>query len=228
MDRRWAAAAVHALTASGAVCGLFALLAAIERRPEVAFLWLGLALVIDGIDGYFARLVAVKAVLPRFSGEQLDLVVDYVTYVFVPAVMLVQADRLGPRWGVVLAAAILLSSLFHFSDTRSKTEDHSFVGFPAIWNIVVFYIFALGLGSVAASLLVIACVALTFVPLEWVHPLRVRRLRPLTLAISAAWALAALSATLRGFPAATPEQAALIAVAIYGAGLGVPWRRAQQ
>ena len=228
MNRLWAAGAVHAFTATGVVCGLLALVAALERRLDVTFLWLGLAFVIDGIDGYFARRADVKTVLPRFSGEQLDLVVDYVTYVFVPAVALLRADALAGGWGTALAAAILLSSLFHFADTESKTGDHCFVGFPAIWNIVAFHIFALGLGRGAATALVVVCVVLTFVPLKWVHPMRMRRLRPWTLAACALWALAALSATLRGFPAAWPEQVALVAVAAYGLGLSALWGRAQQ
>src|SRR5262249_58885154 len=139
-------------------------------------LWLGLALLIDGIDGTFARLVDVHRRLPRFSGERLDLVVDYVTYVFVPTLALLQAGFLSGGSGIVLASMVLLSSLFHFSDTQSKAEDHSFVGFPAIWNLVAFYIFAFALSPLGTALLVLACVALTFVPLKWVHPLRTHRL----------------------------------------------------
>ena len=97
--------------------------------------------------------------LPRFSGERLDLVIDYVTYVFVPALALMQAGYLQGRLGLLLASLILLSSLFHFSDTQSKTEDHCFVGFPAVWNIVAFYIFAFQMPPWAAGALVLVCVS---------------------------------------------------------------------
>ncbi len=221
MGGRWTAAAVHLFTACGVVCGLLALIAVRDNAFERMFLWLGLALVIDGVDGYFARRADVKRVLPRFSGEQLDLVIDYITYVFVPVAALLQAGFLVGWAGLVLAAAILLSSLFHFSDTESKTADHHFVGFPAIWNIVAFYIFALGLAPGLAAALIVVCVVATFVPLQWVHPLRVRAWRQVTAGASVAWGAAALLALGRGLPAAGLEQAVLIAVAVYGIGLSL-------
>ena len=131
----WPAALVHVFTALGAVCGLLAARAVFAGAWEAVFAWLWVALLIDGIDGTFARWVGLPERLPRFSGERLDLVIDYVTYVFVPALALMQAGYLKGGWGIVGASAILMSSLFHFCDTESKAEDHSFVGFPAIWNI---------------------------------------------------------------------------------------------
>ena len=124
--------------------------------------------------------------LPRFSGDRLDLVIDYVTYVFVPALALLQAGFLRGGFGVLLASLILLSSLFHFADTESKADDHSFVGFPAIWNAVAFYVFAFGLSQAATAALVLACVVLTFVPLKWAHPMRTPLLWPVTVALSGA------------------------------------------
>ena len=133
-----AAAAVHAFTASGVICAFLATLAVIDGTYARAFAWLGLAFVIDGIDGTFARFVNVGRRLPRFSGERLDQVVDYVTYVFVPALAMLQAGILSGAWGTTLAILILMSSLYHFADNDNKTDDHCFVGFPAIWNIVAF------------------------------------------------------------------------------------------
>jgi phosphatidylcholine synthase len=215
----WAAASVHVFTALGAVCALLAMSAVISGSWEAAFAWLGVALVIDGIDGTFARMAKVQLWLPRFSGERLDLVIDYVTYVFVPALALLQAGFLRGTWGLVLAALILLSSLFHFSDTGSKADDHSFVGFPAIWNLVAFYIFAFRMSEVAASLVVLACVILTFVPLKWTHPMRTTRLRRLTLAAAVVWTAAAIAALVAGFPAPVWAQIPLAAIACYGIGL---------
>ncbi len=216
-----AAASVHLFTALGAVCGLLAALAAFDGAWERMFGWLGLALVIDGIDGTFARLAQVEERLPRFSGERLDLVVDYVTYVFVPALALLRAGFLAGTAGLIVAALILLSSLYHFSDLASKGEDYSFIGFPAVWNIVAFYVFALAPPPWLVYALLIACNVLTFVPMRWAHPMRVRRLQLVTLAITLAWSIAAIATVLHGFPAAAWAQIVLIIAAIYVAGLTV-------
>lgn len=221
MRLAWPAALVHLFTALGAVCGLLATRAVLTGAWEEAFAWLGLALVIDGIDGTFARMADVTARLPRFSGERLDLVVDYVTYVFVPALALLQAGYLQGAFGVLLASLILLSSLFHFCDTESKTEDHCFVGFPAIWNIVAFYVFAFQMPSWGAAALVLACVVLTFVPMRWAHPLRTPLLWSATLAVMALWCVAACLTVWSGFPASPLMQAILLAAAAYGVGLAL-------
>lgn len=193
--------------------------AVISGRWETAFTWLGVALFIDGVDGTLARKAKVQLRLPRFSGERLDIVIDYVTYVFVPALALVQAGFLQGAWGLALAALILVSSLFHFSDTESKADDHSFVGFPAIWNIVAFYIFAFRLSETWAAVLVLGCALLTFVPLKWTHPMRTSRLRPLTLAACLVGAAAAIAALIAGFPAPVWAQIPLAVVAVYAVGL---------
>jgi phosphatidylcholine synthase len=215
----WAAALVHLFTALGAVCALLATHAVISGAWETAFAWLGLALFIDGVDGTLARKAKVHMWLPRFSGERLDLVIDYLTYVFVPALALLQAGFLRGTWGLALAALILLSSLFHFSDTGSKDDDHSFVGFPAIWNLVAFYVFAFRMPETLAAAVVLICALLTFVPLKWVHPMRTTRLRPLTIAATALWSAAAAATLVAGFPAPIWAQIPLLAVAAYGIGL---------
>ena len=222
MRLAWPAALVHLLTALGIVCALLATRATLAGAWEQVFVWLGLALVIDGIDGTFARMADVSAKLPRFSGDRLDLVIDYVTYVFVPALALLQAGYLGGGvLGVMLASLILLSSLFHFSDTESKSDDHCFVGFPAIWNIVAFYVFALRLPVWLAVLLVIVCAALTFVPLRWAHPLRTPLLWPITFALTGLWVVAACVTIWSGFPAGPMAEAVLLLAALYGVGLAL-------
>lgn len=220
---RWLAASVHLFTALGIICALFSVHALLDRAFETAFVWLGIAMIIDGIDGAFARALDVKRRLPRFSGEKLDQVVDYVTYVFVPVLALQLGGYLVGAWGGVLASLILLSSLFHFCDSGNKADDHCFVGFPAIWNIVAFYIFAFDLPGWAVATLVLGCVILTFVPMRWLHPMRVRTLRPINLAMSGLWALAAAWTLAAGFPATAAGMAALGLVAIYGVGLAVLW-----
>lgn len=221
----WLAASVHLFTALGSVCALFATIAVIERQAETVFFWLGIALIVDGIDGTFARAVRVKERLPRFSGDRLDLVIDYITYVFVPVLALLQWRYLSGTSGSILAGGILLSSLFHFSDLDSKADDNCFVGFPAIWNAVAFYVFAFDMSQGVTALIVTACIAGTFIPMHWLHPLRVETLRSTTLIVSAVFAVAAIVTIYSGFPAHWLSQCALAVVAIYGAGLAIFWNR---
>jgi phosphatidylcholine synthase len=161
--------------------------------------------------------------LPRCSGEKLDLVVDYVTYVFVPVLAQQLGGYLTGGWGTLLAGLILLSSLFHFCDNGNKAADHCFVGFPAIWNVVAFYVFAFAPAGWAVSLLVLICVVATFVPMRWLHPMRVRALRPINLAMSALWAVAAIWTVATGLPGGIIANVALALVAVYGIGLSVLW-----
>ena len=213
------AALVHVFTGLGIVCALLAARATIAANFEAAFLWLGIAFFIDGVDGMFARKARVKEVLPSFSGETLDLVIDYVTYVFLPALMLLQAGYLSGWTGIVLARLICLSSLYHFSDEGSKSDDNCFVGFPAVWNIVAFYVFAFATSAWVTAGIVLACVALTFIPLKWIHPMRVVALRPLNIAASVAWGAAAIAAVYGKFPASPVAQAVLLGVAVYAVAL---------
>lgn len=216
-----AAAAVHVLTASGSVCGLLALHFTTRQDWQAVFACLGAALVIDAVDGPLARKVDVQAALPRFSGIRLDDVVDYLNYCVVPAFILMQSGILSLGTAVLLAAAIAISSLYHFADSASKTEDGFFVGFPAIWNVVIFYIFAFDLGATAVIYCVVLFVLLTPVPLKWVHPLRGRYLRPVTWCVVALWTFAALRTLIEGFPAAVTDQAILAACALYVLGVGL-------
>ena len=220
---RMLAALVHVFTALGAVCALFAMQAVIAGDAQRTFIWLAIALVIDAVDGTFARRVNVSAQLPRFSGERLDLVIDYVTYVFVPVLALVVMRQLESVTGSVLAAGILLSSLFHFSDLESKTKENCFVGFPAIWNIFAFYVFALAPPQWLTALAVAVAIAATFVPMPWVHPLRVVAMRPVTLAMTGLAGLAGIATLMHGFPATATVKLILIAAAVYYAGLAILW-----
>ncbi|MDP1907734.1 MAG: phosphatidylcholine synthase, partial [Hyphomicrobium sp.] len=138
-----AAFLVHIFTASGALLALLAMLAAIGGRWTEMFLWLSAALVIDGIDGTFARWLRVKETLPRWSGDVLDLVVDFLTYVFIPAYALAAGPLLPPAFALPAAAAVLISGAIYFADLQMKTGDYHFRGFPALWNIVLFYLFLL-------------------------------------------------------------------------------------
>jgi phosphatidylcholine synthase len=217
---RLGAALVHLLTASGAVLALLALRAAHQSDWQMMFVWLGAALIVDGVDGPLARRLDVKTVLPRFSGERLDLIVDYLTYVAVPAYALSEAPLLPVTWRLAAAAAILLSSLFHVADLGSKTEEGYFVGFPAVWNIVLLYLFALGLPPYLALGVVIVFIVFTFIPVLAVHPFRVARLRALTCLVMVVWFVAAAIAVASPFPSPAVVQILLIATGLYFVGVG--------
>ena len=189
--------AVHLLTLSGLLLALAAMFAASQQAWTAMFAFLGLALIVDGLDGPLARRFDVAAVLPRWQGAVMDLIVDYLTYVFIPAFAVLTAQIMPPVASAIAAGAICVSAGFYFADRQMKTEDHFFRGFPAVWNVAVFYLLAFGVNGIAALSLVVFFSVLSFAPVEFVHPLRVRRLRGLTLAVTAAWGLLAIAALLQ-------------------------------
>lgn len=165
--------AVHLFSATGAVLALLALLAVQEHRWSDAMLWLLAALVVDGVDGTFARAARVKELVPRIDGDALDLVIDYLSYVFVPTVFIWEAGLLPDRLALPLCALILISSLYVFARRDLKTADGYFRGFPALWNLVGLYFYAAAFGEAASAAVVAALIVLTFAPIHVVHPLRV-------------------------------------------------------
>ena len=188
LGHRAAAWMVHAFTATGAVLAFLALKAVIEERWGLALAWLIVALVVDGIDGSFARMARVKERAPRIDGDTLDLVIDYLTYVFVPTFFIWRAGLVPEPLVVPLAAIIQLSALYHFARSDMKTKDNYFQGFPALWNLVALYLFVTGASPEVGALTVVALSALSFAPVHFVHPFRVRdygRFLPL---LSLVWA----------------------------------------
>ena len=220
MSRRLLAALVHVLTAAGAGLALLALLAAALADWQAMFLWLGVALIVDAIDGPLARRIKVQTILPRWSGERLDLIIDYLTYVAVPAFALCRSELLPEASRVAVGIAIMLSSLVPFADRKAKTAEGYFSGFPAVWNIICLYLFALEPPPLVSLAVVGIFIALTFAPVLWVHPFRVRRLRPLTVLVTATWGGAAILAIAEPFPSPLWIQLLLIATAAYLIGIG--------
>ena len=190
--------AVHLLTASGGLWALLALLAAADGDWPAMFLWLGLAMVVDGVDGPLARRLRLGERLPRWSGEILDLVIDFATYVLIPAFALARSGLMPPGWELAAGGAVMLVGAFYFADTRMKTEDGSFEGFPGCWNFFAFVAFVLTPPPVVTGLALVVLGALSFLPVEFVHPMRTRRLRPLTLTVTGLWSGLALWAVLAG------------------------------
>ena len=171
---------------------MIALLEAVREHWAAMFGWLGAALIIDALDGPIARRLDVARVQPNWSGDVLDLVVDFVTYVFVPAYAITASGLLLPVAAPLLGAGIVVTGALYFADRRMKAADNHFRGFPALWNAAAFYLFLLHLPPALSSLAVAVLIALTFAPFHVVHPIRVVRLRGLTLSLLAAWAVLAL------------------------------------
>ena len=210
-----AAFAVHVFTACGAACALLALMAAVRAEWARMFLWLGLALVIDGVDGTLARRLRVAELLPRWSGELLDFVVDFPTYVFVPAYAVAAGGLLPPAAALPLALIVTVTGALYFADRRMKTPDSYFRGFPALWNVAAFYLFLLKpapwLGAAAIAVLAAA----TFAPIHFVHPVRVPRWRVLNVAALVLWGVLALFALAQNLDPPAWVGAALAAIAVY-------------
>jgi phosphatidylcholine synthase len=213
--RTMAAFAVHVFTACGGACALLALLAAVHADWPQMFVWLGVASIIDGVDGTIARRLRVGEALPRWSGEALDFVVDFATYVFVPAYAIVAGGLLPRGVALALGLTVTVTGALYFADRRMKTPDGYFRGFPALWNLAAFYLFVIKpapwLGAIAIAALAVA----TFAPIHFVHPVRVPRWRVLNLAVLALWALLALFALEQGLDPPAWAVVALAAIAIY-------------
>ena len=195
-QRRWLALGVHFFTASGVLWGFLALIAAADRDWRTMFLWLALALFVDGIDGSIARRINITEAAPRWSGTTLDLIIDYLTYVIVPAYALYSSGILLGAFNMIAMAVILITSAMYFADSEMKTEDAWFKGFPAVWNLIVFYFFLLQPGEVITFVCVLALGLATFAPFVFVHPLRVAKLRSLTLTLLVVWSVLAIYAIL--------------------------------
>ncbi len=188
LSRRLAGAGVHLYTASGSVLALLIVLAAFDGNAITA-LWIGLAaLVIDGTDGMLARSARVKETIPWFDGALLDNIVDYLTYVFAPVVLLWTIGALphGPL-GWVLAALPLLASSYQFCRVDAKTDDHTFLGFPSYWNVVAFYAVVLDLSRPVVAAVLVVCSVLVFVPVRYLYPSRTEAFRTLSLVLTAVW-----------------------------------------
>jgi phosphatidylcholine synthase len=187
MSPRLKGLAVHLFTATGAVFAMLAMLAAVDGDWDVMFVWLIVAFFVDGIDGPLARRYEVKKHAPEFDGVLLDLIIDYLTYVFIPAFALFKSDLL-PGWtGWFAIIVITFASAMYFADTRMKTKDNSFSGFPGCWNMLVLVLFALSPDFWIILILVSTLAVAMFLPLKFIHPVRTARWRVLSLPMALAW-----------------------------------------
>ncbi|MDA9361592.1 CDP-alcohol phosphatidyltransferase family protein [Ascidiaceihabitans sp.] len=221
MTPKICALSVHLLTATGAVFAMLAMLAAVDARWDLMFLWLVVAFFVDGIDGPLARHYDVKKNAAEFDGVLLDLIIDYLTYVFIPAFALFKSGLMDGWTGWFAIILITFTSAMYFADTRMKTKDNSFSGFPGCWNMLVLVIFALEPNFwVSLALVTILAVAM-FLPLKFVHPVRTERWRVVTLPVAIAWTLFAGWAAWVDFHAESWAHWGLVITSVYLLGAGV-------
>ena len=211
---------VHFLTATGAVFAMLAMLAAVDENWSMMFVWLVVAFFVDGIDGPLARKYDTKTNAPIFDGVLLDLIIDYLTYVFVPAYALFKSGLL-PGWtGWFAIIVITFASAMYFADNRMKTKDYSFSGFPGCWNMLILVMFALQPNFWIIVALVVLLSAAMFFPVRFVHPVRTQRWRTVTLPMAAAWTLFAGWAAWVNFDPTSWAHYGLMITSIYLLGAG--------
>lgn len=221
MTKQAAALSVHLLTATGAVFAMLAMLAAVEENWSLMFLWLVVAFFVDGIDGPLARHYEVKKNAPQFDGVLLDLIIDYLTYVFVPAYALFKSGLL-PGWtGWIAIIVITFGSAMYFADTRMKTKDKSFCGFPGCWNMVVLVLFALSPNFWVILGVVVVLSAAMFIPIKFIHPVRTIRWRMVSLPMTLGWVVFAGWAAWVDFHAQSWALWGLVVTSIYIVFAGV-------
>jgi len=213
--------AVHVLTASGAALAFVALIFATGGQWPAMFVCLGLALIVDGIDGPLARAFKVAQVLPRWSGDTLDMVVDFVTYVFVPAYAIAGSGLLPPDLALPAGLVVVVSGAIYFADRDMKTADNFFRGFPVLWNLAAFYLDVLQPEPWLAAVIVALLAAATFAPIRFLHPLRVTRLRALNIGLLALWAALAVAAVAADLSPGPYVTWPLVAIAAYFFAVGL-------
>jgi phosphatidylcholine synthase len=206
---------IHIFTACGAALGLVAMILAAGGQWAAMFFCLGVALAVDAADGPMARANKVAEVLPRWSGETLDLVVDFVTYVFVPAFAIAASGYLPDVLAVAGGMVIVVTGALYFADRSMKAADNYFCGFPAVWNVAAFYLFLLKPPSWLAAIAILALATLSFAPVRFVHPVRVKHLRPPNVGLMALWAVLAAYALMQNLAPGGLVTALLTAIAVY-------------
>lgn len=179
---------VHLYTALGAALGLIAIYTAAHGDYRASFLAMGAATIIDSSDGPLARMLMVKTRVPSFDGALLDNIVDYLTYTVAPVFLMLEAGIIpNSRWGLGLACFVMLASVYGFCQTRAKTDDHYFLGFPNYWNLVAFYLFCLGFGPRFNVAVLLLLGVMVLVPLRYIYPNRTVALRRITLTLGIIW-----------------------------------------
>jgi phosphatidylcholine synthase len=215
------ALSVHLLTATGAVFAMLAMLAAVDGKYDMMFLWLVVAFFVDGIDGPLARHYDVKKNAPEFDGVLLDLIIDYLTYVFIPAFALFKSGIMDGWSGWAMIIIVTFASAMYFADTRMKTKDNSFSGFPGCWNMLIIVLFAIEPPWWVCLILVMFLSITMFLPLKFVHPVRTVRWRTVTLPVALAWTFFGGWAAWVNFHGESWASWGLVITSIYLLGAGI-------
>jgi phosphatidylcholine synthase len=222
---------VHLLTGSGAALALMALVAATRGEWRLMFAWLGAQLIVDGIDGPLARKVDIKKNAANWDGVILDLVIDYLTYVFIPAYALIYSDLLPSPWGLAMALLIALTGVVYFADVRMKAADNCFVGYPGVWQmpLLLFLVFSPPPWATIAIIVVLALAQ--FTPLKFIHPVRTERWYKLNLLVTLLWLVLAGWSIWANFDPPPPVKLGLLASSLWLLFVGIvmqafPERRA--
>ncbi len=189
--------AIHGLTASGILAGMLAIIAVLDGSPRAAVLLLLLAQVIDGIDGPLARHYDIRAVIPKYDGYILDLVIDFVTCVLVPAVFAWQFLVVGHNaFGEVAIALMLTTSAMWFSRTDMMTDDHWFRGFPGVWNLVVPTLWLLDAPQGVAVAVLLGLSLLSMTDVQFAHPVQAEQWRRANIGFLGIWMTTMFALTL--------------------------------
>jgi phosphatidylcholine synthase len=220
MNAKAKALAVHLFTATGAVFAMLAMIEAIQKDWASMFVWLIVAFAVDGVDGPLARHYNVKKYAPQFDGVLLDLIIDYLTYVFIPAYALFASGLMDGWSGLAAIIVITFGSALYFCDTRMKTRDNSFSGFPGCWNMLILVLFALSPPWWACLILVAVLAVAMFLPIKFVHPVRTDRWRFISLPMALAWTIFAGFAAWEGFILEPSVFWGLMITSIYLLGAG--------
>ena len=180
---------VHLFTGFGIIAGYFALIAVINNNQKEAFLWLGLAFLIDSVDGTLARKFNVKKNLPNIDGKMLDSIIDFFNYVIIPSIMIYWFKYVPDQFAVLIPAILIFISIYSYVNLNILTNDNYYNGFPAIWNVIVLYFYIFGTSQNVNLILLTLLIFLKFSPLKCIHPLRVKRFKNLSIIFAIIWFL---------------------------------------
>jgi phosphatidylcholine synthase len=214
--RKILAWSVHAFTATGSVWGFMSILAILQHDWKMCFVWIAIAMVVDGLDGTLARLFHTQVYAKGVDGALMDNIIDYLNFVIVPVFFIMEANLLPAVVTLPTIAAILMASAYQFSQVDAKTEDHFFKGFPSYWNILVLYLFLLSTNAWVNFALIALCLVLVFIPIKFIYPSRAPKNRKLHMGMLYVWGISGFIAIMQ-YPNVPlwVIWASLIVVAIY-------------
>ena len=178
---------IHFFTGIGIIAGFLALIAVLNNNQKEAFLWLGLAFIIDSVDGTLARRFNVEKNLPNIDGKMLDSIIDFFNYVIVPSLMIYWFEYVPDQFNVYIPLILIFISIYSYVNINVLTNDNYYNGFPAIWNVIVLYFYVFGTSQNFNLIFLILLILLKFSPIKCIHPLRVKKLKNLSIFFTIVW-----------------------------------------